>query len=192
MMDPRHHNQHYAAPYGSQSNSTYVFNGSQNESFNAFLNAEDSNTFDPSWNSSAFPSQAQNIDHGFEQNGQNWQHNAYQSGNLFATSNPTLQPREYDSSFSRSQQPYYGAFEAESNQSFANSAYDNSLTYGPNALNERFNYASQQPYGRPSETISPQALTNYANQQPNVPLQSRQVCPLFSVLNLLQHANSQD
>lgn len=175
-MDPRQQGQQYPGSI-AQGVPSYPPNGSQTDTFNTFVNADDGSGFDPSWNNQLFTNQQQPND-GFDPGAQAWQQDAYQNPGLLPMPDYGIQPRGYDQTYARSPAPFnFSGYTSNASHAFPQSVYENTFAYGDLPLSDRFDYTGENHLGRPNpnQTISPQALQTYSTFPQNSLANSNQV-----------------
>lgn len=160
-MDHRNHDVPFSGHHASQSSGNFSLHGSQNDQFSSYINSDESPSFD-SWPGQAYSGNANNI--GYEHHSQAWQQPSYQSPNPLSNFND--QPRGFDQGFSRNPAFSYHTFEQEINPVFGSAHFNNQLGYDSNSQNQRFDYSLPAAYPQSHETVSPQALQNYAGSHP--------------------------
>ncbi|KAL9105039.1 MAG: hypothetical protein Q9163_000052 [Psora crenata] len=169
-MDPRHGTQGYAAAGGQQTGgATFAYNSNHNDPFNSFINTEDEGAFDNTWQPSDFPSHHQSSS-AFDQGGQSWQQNPYQTSESTFLAMPTfnIDPRYGAGGDSGLQFSSFNSNPVQdftSRESLATSAYHSTSDYnrGPLGSDSQFQYSGPQELQQASQTISPQAIESYPN-----------------------------
>lgn len=160
MMDSRHQNQD-----SNQHSHNFAFNPSH-DTFNSFLHADNEPSFSNSWDPDAFADPQDSIN-GFNTGNTAWDSSALQSSHLVSVPNYGVPPQSLDQTFSGNPSSFpYSNFDSRANPSIAPTS-DSNWAYGPVTLADDPSpyFPRSQTYQSPSkqaETISPQALQNYA------------------------------
>ncbi|KAL9131279.1 MAG: hypothetical protein Q9217_000767 [Psora testacea] len=166
-MDPRQGNQPFTA--GVQPNgAAYAYNSTQSDPFHSFINTEDEAAFDNTWQTPDFSSHQQS-GNAFDQGGQSWQQNPYQTSesSFLPMSQFNLDPR-YPAGDSGFQFPGFNqnpVQEFASREPLPPPAYHNVSDYnhGPLSNDHHFLSSGPQELQQASQTISPQAIESYPN-----------------------------
>ena len=173
MMDPRHASQFNSnGGNGPNGASNYQYNGTQNDPFNSFINTDDENAFDNSWQAPEYNAhQASNA--GFDHGNQPWQQPPYQTSD---SSFLPISQYSVDARFSPSDSAYqYPSFNSNPTHDLASreisrSPYPAAAGFGTNSISNGapFQYSGPPELEQASQTISPAAIESYSTyQQPS-------------------------
>lgn len=183
-MDPRHAS-HFNSNGGNGPNnaSSYQYNGTQNDPFNSFINTEDENAFDNSWQAPEY-SAHQTSNAGFDHGTQSWPQPAYQApeSNFLPISQFSVEPR-YSPSDSGYQYPNFNSNPTHDlpSREISRSPYPVATGFGPTGIGNgaSFQYSGPQDLEQASQTISPAAIESYPNYQQAPFDTNRNVSPLL-------------
>ena len=167
-MDQAHANQYNGGAGQNNGPQNIQYNQAQNDPFQSFINTDDDNAFDNTWQSPDFSHQPTSTNNEYDHNVQQWpQHTSYQPAdtNFLPMSQYGVDPR-YAGSGSNFQYPTFDSHHTQGfpgRQSLQPSSYAAPSDFSSNSLSNGppYQYSRSPDTEHASQTISPSAITSY-------------------------------